>query len=165
MKNLILTILLILTSFLLKAQNDLPRYFIENGDTIGIVLSVEQAQALDNDAELLALFKKMRINCDSLEVAYVKVINKLEQKVAILEIQKKDLIEQGQEKDKLIDNLKIRVIHYEELSILCQKELENKDKQIKILKKEIVKQKLRKILSFGGNATLAIIVAVLIVKN
>jgi predicted RNase H-like nuclease (RuvC/YqgF family) len=166
MKNLLLTLLLVFTSLFAKSQtDDLPRYFVENGDTIGIILSVEQAQSLDNDAELLGLFKKMQINCDSLEVGYIKIINKLGEKIGILEIQKKDLISQGEEKDKLIKNLESSLSYCERMYQLCREEVANKDREIAILKRELLKQKLKKLLSFGGNAVAAIIIAVLIIKN
>ena len=118
-------------------------------DTIGIIISIEQAQALDNDAELLDLFKKMRLDCDNLDTHYVKVINALEEKVLLLEIQKKDLIKQGEEKDLLINNLKKRLSNCELDTRLCEEQLEIKNEEIKILKKEIFRQKVKKIIIQG----------------
>lgn len=167
MKNLLLTFLLIFCSFVVKSENtDLPKYYVENGDTIGIILSIEQAQSLDNDAELLSLFKKMKINCDSLEVGYIKIINKLGEKIGILEVQKKDLIKQGEEKDKLINNLENSLNYCEQMNRLCQQELSNKDSEIKILRKELLKQKLKKFISFGGNTVAILVITwLLIAKN
>jgi predicted RNase H-like nuclease (RuvC/YqgF family) len=165
MKNFILTTIFLLISFLCKSQNDeLPRYFVENGDTIGIILSVEQVQSLDNDAELLTLFKKMKINCDSLEVHYIKIINALNEKIAILEVQKADLINQIIEQKKLINNLKQSLYNCEEMYRLCRKESSNKDEEIKILKRELTRQKIKKIVSVGGNIGLAILATFLLVK-
>lgn len=167
MKNLLLTFLLIFCTLVGKSENtDLPKYCVENGDTIGITLSIEQAQSLDNDAELLSLFKKMKINCDSLEVGYIKIINKLGEKIGILEVQKKDLILQGQEKDKLIQNLESSLFYCEKINKICQIELENKDKEIKILKRELTRQKIKKFLSFGGNTVAILVITwILIEKN
>jgi hypothetical protein len=59
MKSIFLTILLSLTYLISSAQTELPRYLIEGGDTIGVIISIEQAQKLDNNSELLELFKKL----------------------------------------------------------------------------------------------------------
>ncbi len=147
------------------SQTELPEYFVEGGDTIGIIISIEQAQSLDNDAELLELFKKMRIDCDNLDTHYVKVINALQEKVALLEIQKKDLIKQGEEKDSLINNLKSQIYNCERSLSLCDEQLEIKNEEIKVLKKEILRQKVRKIISVAGNAALAIVTTIIIIKS
>jgi hypothetical protein len=148
-----------------QTSTDLPQYFIEGGDTIGIIISIEQAQSLDNDSELLELFKKMRIDCDSLDTHYVKVINALGEKVALLEIQNNDLVNQGKEKDLLINNLRTSLDNCEEDVLLCEEQLKNKDEEIKILKNEIFRQKVKKIISVAGNAALAILTTIIIIKS
>ena len=37
----------------LMPESSYPQYYIENGDTIGVIFTVEQAQKVDNDLELL----------------------------------------------------------------------------------------------------------------
>ncbi len=162
--TLLVAILLPLIS-MSQTENELPQYLVEGGDTIGIIISIEQAQALDNDAELLELFKKMRLDCDNLDTHYVKVINALEEKVLLLEIQKKDLIKQGEEKDLLINNLKIRLSNCELDTRLCEEQLEIKNEEIKILKKEIFRQKVKKIISVAGNVALAVVTTIIIIKS
>jgi len=166
MKKIIFTIVTILSTFICKAQDqNLPRYLVENNDTIGIVMSVEQAQSLDNSAELLNLFKQMSINCDMMDTIYIQIINSLEEKVALLEIQKKDLIKQGKEKDIVIDQLQEALGNCQKGRRLCEEQLEIKDEEIKILKKEIFRQKVKKIISVSGNVALAIVTTIIIIKS
>ena len=42
-------------------KENLPEYLVQNGDTIGIVLTIEQVQKLDNNSELLTAFKKLSL--------------------------------------------------------------------------------------------------------
>lgn len=165
MNKFLTTLLMILSFISVKAQTELPQYFIEGGDTIGIIISVEQAQMLDNDSELLELFKKMRIDCDNLDTHYVSIINKLEEQIVLLKFQISDLVHQGAEKDKLIRNLKKSLELSEENTRLCEEQLELKNEEIKILKKEIFRQKVKKIVSVGGNIGLAILTIILVIKS
>lgn len=165
MNKILMILSLIILPMIGISQTELPEYFVEGGDTIGIIISIEQAQSLDNDAELLSLFKQMRIDCDNLDTHYVKVINALQEKVALLEIQKKDLIRQGEEKDLLISNLKSQISNCERNLYLCDEQLELKEEEIKILKKEIIRQKVKKIISVAGNVALAIVTTVIIIKS
>jgi chromosome segregation ATPase len=164
MKN-ILTILLTLISIISFSQsNETPRYLIEKGDTVGVVLSVEQVQSLDNKVELLYLFEKLQMNCDSVNSYYIEVINSSDEKIGLLEVKISDLISQGNEKDNLIENLRTQVSKLEEDSGLCDTQLQNKDKEIKLLKEDLRKEKIKKWLSASGNVALGIIAIILIVK-
>jgi hypothetical protein len=164
MKN-ILTILLTLISIISFSQsNETPRYLIEKGDTVGVILSIEQVQNLDNKVELLYLFEKLQMNCDSVNLHYIEVINSSDEKIGLLEVKTSDLISQGNEKDNLIKNLKTQVSKLEEDSGLCDTQLQNKDKEIKLLKADLRKEKIKKWLSASGNVALGIIAVILIVK-
>jgi predicted RNase H-like nuclease (RuvC/YqgF family) len=161
----ILTILITLTSIISFSQsNETPRYLIENGDTIGIVLSTEQVQKLDNKVELLYLFEKLQMNCDSVNSYYIEVINRSDEKIGLLEVKISDLISKGNEKDNLIVNLRTQVSKLEEYSGLCDTKIQNKDKEIKLLKEDLRKEKIKKWLSTSGNIALGIIAIILIVK-
>jgi len=153
-------------SFFAKSQTeDLPRYLIQNGDTVGVVISVEQAQALDNDAELLELFKKLRINCDNLDAHYVEVINAQNDQIALLKVNTKELQGQGVALNNQIESLKEQVQNSEKNNKLCDELILNKDEEIKILKKEIFRQKVKKIISVTGNVILVAVTTILIIKS
>jgi hypothetical protein len=162
----ILTLLLTLISFIAISQNNLetPRYLIENGDTIGIVLSVEQVQKLDNKIELLYLFEKLQTNFESTNLYYIELINISDEKIGLLETKVSDLISQGNEKDGLIKNLKEQVAKMEEDRELCNTQLKNKDTEIKLLNEDLIKEKFKKWLSAAGNVALGVVAIILIVK-
>jgi hypothetical protein len=166
MKKLLLSLILITISFFANSQStELPQYLIEGGDTIGIIISVEQAQALDNDAELLALFKQLRMDCDNLDSYYLQVINSLDQKMGLLEIKNKELYNQSVEKVSLIENLNKQIENCEQNKDLCDDQISIKNEEVKTLKGEIRRQKIRKFISIGGNVVLAVITTLLIIKS
>jgi len=166
MKKILMLTIFMIVSILSKAQTkDLPQYLIEGGDTIGIIISVEQAQALDNDVELLELFKKLRINCDNLDSHYIEVINAQNDQIALLKVNTKELQGQGVALNSQITSLKEQVQNSEKKNKLCDEELANKDEEIKILKKEIFKQKVKKIISVTGNVILVVVTTILIIKS
>jgi peptidoglycan hydrolase CwlO-like protein len=166
MKKILMLTIFMIVSILSKAQTkDLPQYLIEGGDTIGIIISVEQAQVLDNDVELLELFKKLRINCDNLDSHYIEVINAQNDQIALLKVNTKELQGQGVALNSQITSLKEQVQNSEKKNKLCDEELANKDEEIKILKKEIFKQKVKKIISVTGNVILVVVTTILIIKS
>lgn len=92
MKKILITILLSFFGFMSYSQvynrydvvsidsnlNN-PRYLVgytdTKADTIGIVLTIQQAQKIDNDLELLNLYKQVRSNCDSTVNFLVRVVD------------------------------------------------------------------------------------------
>lgn len=165
MKNLILFFTLIFTSLICDAQNrQLPDYLIEGGDTIGIILSIEQVQKLDNNTELLKLFKQLQIDCDNLEGYYVSIINECNQQIALLEASNSSLTQQGSKKDELITNQEKRLDNCSKDSLLVSKELKNKDEEIKLLKKDLTKEKFKKWVSAGFNALQAAAIVFILIK-
>lgn len=83
MKRLILTTTLLLISFLMKAQN-LPQYYILNGDTAGIIISIDQIKRIKNDLELKNILEDMKISCDSTINKYIVVVDDYEKRVVSL---------------------------------------------------------------------------------
>lgn len=165
MKNFLFTIVLFLSTFIVKAQvSDLPKYYIVNNDTLGIILTVEQVQKLDNDVELLNLFEKLQIDCENLTTHYVKIINSLEEKNILMEVSVKELKNKSKEQDDLITNLKSQLKNCEINKNLCDSISKNKDAEITILKGEITKQNIRKGASIIGNVALFVTLIVLIIK-
>jgi NACalpha-BTF3-like transcription factor len=165
MKNLLLFLTLTFLSIFSQAQTrQLPDYLIEKGDTIGIVLSIEQAQKLDNNTELLQLFKQLQIDCDNLEGYYVSIINESNQQIALLEANITSLTLQGQDKDKLIENLEKQLSNCAKDTVLCNQELKNKNDEIKLLKADLRKEKFKKWMSAGLNAVQMAAVVFLLTK-
>lgn len=116
------------------------------------MITVEQAQKIDNDLELLKLFENQGIQCDSLNTSYIKAIDNLNNQVRLLELDTKILKDQINDKDIQISNLQKQLTNEKIIGDLCEEQKKNKDEEIKLLKKEVRKQKTQKIVGFiiGG---------------
>ena len=143
-------------SILSKAQNNFPHYYIKNGDTIGVVISIKQAQKIDNDYDLLSLLKKSKIEESKIDSAYVVVINNYGQEVAQLKLKISTMDDIDLIKDKEISNLRSQIDDYERDKLLSDLQLAKKDTIIQNYKGQVVKLKLQKTISFsvGGGLTL-----------
>lgn len=93
-------------------KNSLPTYYIQNGDTLGIIISIEQAQKIDNDEELLDLFEKMHISCDSTIKKYIAVVNEYDKKIAIMDVKISKMDSISKEQTVQIANLKNQVANF-----------------------------------------------------
>lgn len=76
----ILSFLFITNTYSQYSKSELPTFYIENGDTLGVLISVEQLQKIDNKLELLSQLELLGVKCDSLETFYIKVIDNLKEK-------------------------------------------------------------------------------------
>ena len=93
MRKILLTIILSLFTFVCHSQisykrydvvsidsnQNIPKYLVGYGDTgksdtIGVVLTIQQAQKIDNDLELLILYRQAHTNCDSTVNFLVQVV-------------------------------------------------------------------------------------------
>lgn len=73
--------LLIMISFKSFSQiTEFPDYYIQSGDTIGVIYSIKQAEKIYNQSVLLELYEGHKLGCDSLQKNYKIIINKYEQK-------------------------------------------------------------------------------------
>jgi len=147
MKKL-LTVVLTIFSLISFSQIDYPR--IET-DSLGkkiVIMTIEQAQKIDNNFEILALLTRQGSECDSLNSAYLKVIDNQGNQISLLELNVKKLKEQIKDKDSQIVNLQTRLVNEESSNKLCEKQKENDATEIKILKHEITRQKMKKVIGF-----------------
>lgn len=65
MKKIFFTILTVVLSLSVKSQ-DLPKYYISKGDTIGLTLPMSQVKRIQKDLELKIMLESIKLNCDSL---------------------------------------------------------------------------------------------------
>jgi hypothetical protein len=140
MRKIITIIFLLVGSINLYGQEDTyPRYYIQNGDTLGVIYSIDQVQKIYNDQVLLSLFKDMRIGCDSLMKKYLVIVNEYEQKQLV----DKSLIEQYEKERKNQEQTNqtylTKIDNLEKDSKKCDDQKGLKDGQIKDLD-EVVKQ-------------------------
>lgn len=158
MKKILFTTLFWLCFFVGHSQinkEDLPQYLISNGDTIGIVLSIEQVQKLDNDVELLNLFKTLSIKCDSLDKHYIKVINQMNDVIAIQEVKINNLSTQNETLNREVNNLKQAVFIKSEQLRICEIQRNNDSLIISKLKKDLRKSKLKNLVSWTSTGLIS----------
>lgn len=148
MKKFILSLLFILFSVIVYSQ-EYPR--IET-DSLGhkfIVMTIEQAQKIDNNFELLSLLKKQGSECDSLNLSYLKVIDNYGRQVSLFELDIKTIKEKVDDKDRQLINLNEQLTNMIRTDSLCEQQKLNNDEEIKVLKKEIKTQKIKKLIGYG----------------
>jgi len=104
MKKLILTSILFLITFLMGAQN-LPQYYILNGDTAGIILSIDQIKRIKNDLELKNILEDMKISCDSAISKYIVLVDDYEKRVVSLNTLITKLDSSDKSKTKIINSI------------------------------------------------------------
>jgi hypothetical protein len=108
----------------------LPRYYIESGDTIGVILSIEQCQKIYNQQVLLELFEGYKFGCDSLMKKYFVIVNKYEQKQLV----DKMLIEQHEknqkDKDRTIAEYEKNEKNFNMDLTKCNSEIKLRDEKI-----------------------------------
>lgn len=104
-----------------------PQYYVVNGDTVGVILTIEQLQKIDNDLEIKNLLEKSLIDCDSLSSQYIVVVSKLENRVTILEIKNSELLKATDQQDQIIKQLNLKVANYEKDLNLCDEQNKKKD--------------------------------------
>ena len=165
MKRIIL-ILSMLICIYTNAQTSYPYYYIKGGDTLGVVISVKQAQKIDNDYDLIALLKVSNIEKDSINSAYIIVMNDYSIEVAELKLKISKMNEINSSKDSLIINLKSQIIQYNNDILLSNNQLKIKDSIINNYKTQTIKLKVQKMIGFSvGTLSLLGMIFLLILKK
>jgi peptidoglycan hydrolase CwlO-like protein len=156
MKKLLITMMFVLTSVFAFSQIDYPRIETDSLGQKVVVMTIEQVQKIDNNLEILQLMERAQLECDSLNLSYIRVIDSQNKQIHLLEIDIKHLKEQITSKDEQIENLQTRLSNSETNNKLCEDQKLNFEKQVGILTDEVRKQKNYKIIGFivGGVGTL-----------
>jgi len=114
-----------------------------------VVLTIEQAQALDNNTDLLFMFEKLNSQIGNYDSICLKVVNEKEKVIASQTVQINNLKEALLNKDKQIVNLQATITELTKKSDNFEQELKNKNDEIALHKKEIRRVK-RNYLIGGG---------------
>jgi chromosome segregation ATPase len=155
MKAALVFALLFLFTLTAYSQIEYPRYDKDaNGQAI-VMLTIEQAQALDNSTDLLLLFEKLNSQVTSYDSVCLRVVDQKNVVIAEQTIQINKLKESLQNKDDQIANLQNTLIKKDEVINTFQAELDNKNKEIDLHKGEIKRVK-RKLIFAGVGGGLAI---------
>ena len=156
MKKILLLITLLL-SFYTYSQ-DYPKIELNSKGEKVVVFTLEQAQKIDNDLEILSLMKVARVKCDSLNLSYIKVIDEQKGEIIILKKLNDELSKNEKDKDKQISNLSEQNSNLQKNIDLCNKENGNKDKEIEGLNDDIKKVKWK---SLGGGFVAGVVLTLL----
>jgi hypothetical protein len=159
MKNYIVTLVLCLFTFVASAQSGYPRIEKDSTGQLIVIMTLAQAQKLDNDSDLLALFEKMEADIADYDYACIKVINEQGQLITSLEREIVNLKEQCQVKDAKVDTLQANINSYIAKEELWKKELQNSKDISEEYKKELRISKWRNII--GGSSSGLIIIGLI----
>jgi uncharacterized protein (DUF3084 family) len=138
-----------------NAQINYPRYEIDSLGEKVIVMTIEQAQSLDNNSDMLILVQKLNIQLKNSDSICVKVINDKDLVIATQKIQVSGLKESLNNKDNQIKALQGEIKDHELIEDVLQKEVDNRGDVIIEKSKQIKKMKLKMI--FGGGVGAVII--------
>jgi len=167
-KRILLILFTLLLPLICYGQNkDLPKFYIVNKDTLGIILSMDQLKRMKNDLELKSYFEASAISCDSFVNKAIIVIDECETKVRFLNLRISKLDSLDSENQVLLNNCLNRLQNDGRNKILCDSQRANDSLIIGNLGKEINTLKFEKMVSWWGAGSfllssiiLAIILAV-----
>lgn len=152
MKNFLSLIVGFICSFSLFAQVskpiEYPRFETDSNGQQIVLMTIQQAQALDNGTDLLALLEKLNTQMGDYDSVCVKVINDKEAVIASQKIEISKLKESLNNKDQQIKSLQGEVASYLKKILILEDQLTNRQQVIDEKDSQIRKMKTKMI--FGG---------------
>jgi len=148
------------------SQIDYPRYQKDSlGQTV-VMMTIAQAQWLDNNTDLLSLFKKLDDQILDYDSICIKVLNDKDAVIVKQTIQIQDLKESSQIKSLQILNLQTTITNNELKASSLEKELLNKNAEIAIHVKQVKKTKRKAMLggALSGLTIIGLILAIIAIK-
>ncbi len=138
----------------IDSNKNIPRYLVDSAkDTVGIVLTMEQAQKVDNDLDLLNLYRKVRTNCDSAVNFLVQVVDDYKKLNILAQKTFREYDTSIKDLKLQINNLNKQVAIKEEQIILKDSVIKDENTIISINKSEIKhlkKQKVGLLITIGS---------------
>jgi hypothetical protein len=154
------TIIFALLSFVALSQEYPKIETDERGQKI-VIFTLEQAQKIDNDLEILDLLDRNKIQCDSLNIARLRIIDSQNSKIVLLEKSISELKAQSSDKDLLLANKDEQIKNLEESVKIQEEQKCIKQKQIEGLQSDLKKEKKKKWLFGAGGLAIGILIALL----
>lgn len=168
MKSIIFILSFLLISFNSFSQGiEYPRYEIDSLGQKVIVMTIEQAQKLDNNSDLLALFEQLDANLNDYDSLCIKVIAEKDRVIAQQDVQISQLKSMIDNKDSQIDNLQAQISDYKNKEMGYIKEIDNKNKEIDLHVDKIKKLKTKMIVGggLGGLTIIGLVIGIILVAN
>lgn len=133
------------------SDNTYPIYKYDSANNkIAVIISIRQAQMIDNDYDILNLLEKAKTGCDSLAYSYQIVITDLGRVIATQEVNIKELNKLNNKNNEIIENLKSQISKYIEDGMKSNALIENKNTEIQSLNKTITGLKVEKVVGYTG---------------
>ena len=165
MKKVLLSSIILMFSLISYSQNiNYPIFQYDSAhNKIAVIISIKQAQKIENDYDILELLGKSKSSCDTLVRDFQIVIKDKNNIIATQGVKINGLERIGATNDSIIANLNAQISKYIEDQMKCNQLVSNKDKEITILHREVNKQKIQKIAGFSifgvaGGGVVAILV-------
>jgi len=166
MKNFIILLFLMISTISFSQEIEYPRYEV---DTLGqkvVVMTIEQAQKLDNNSDLLELFEQLNTQIGSYDSVCVQAINDKNVVISNQKVLIEELKNSLDTKDSAITNLQNQVTKYQVNEVILNDQIENLNSQIKLKDEKIRQQKTKMIIggSISGVSIIGLILGILFVK-
>jgi chromosome segregation ATPase len=127
---------------------DYPKFETDSNGQQVIVMTIEQAQSLDNSTDLLALLEKQSTQIGQYDSVCVRVINDKEQVIASQKMEIVKLKESIDNKDQQIKSLQGEIDAYLKKILILEEQVTNRQQVIDEKNLQIRKMKTKMI--FGG---------------
>lgn len=143
-----------------------PRYEIDSLGQQVLVMTIEQAQNLDNGTDLLVLLQKLNTQMGDYDSVCVKVINDKEQVIASQKLEIAKLKESLNNKDEQIKSLQGEVAAYLKKILILESEVANRQKVIDEKNLQLRKMKTKMVVGgiSGGVAIIGLILGLIVLN-
>lgn len=155
MKKFIILVILSILSISSYSQDLYPRYEKDSmGNTI-VLMTIEQAQKLDNNSDLLLLFKEAGLEFNSYDSICIKAVNDKDAVISSQKIEIASLYLLLGVKDDKISTLNSEISEHITKSNIMQSQIDNRNSVIKENDKKIRKLKVKMaVTGIGGGAVI-----------
>jgi len=148
MKKLLTLVASMLIFCAVHAQTEYPKFETDSAGHALVVLTIEQAQALDNNTDLLQLFEKLDGQIGAYDSVCLQVVNQKDSVIGKQSVQINKLKESQLVKDSSIRELQKKIDLQSGLISSYLQTIKNKDAEISLHVKEI--KKVQKNYFIGG---------------
>ena len=158
MKKFIIFLALTLSSLTAFSQTEYPKIQTDSSGMTLVIMTVEQAQELDNATDLLELLEKANAKIADLDSMFIRVVAENERVIAEQALLVKDLKKQSEIKEMRIATLLSEVSTYQSKAENLEKDIKNLEKQNQERDKEIKRLNFKVLInkSFGAAAMVAV---------
>jgi SMC interacting uncharacterized protein involved in chromosome segregation len=147
------------------AKIDYPKFETDSNGQQVLVMTIEQAQALDNSTDLLALLEKQSTQIGSYDSICIKVVNDKEQVIASQKMEIGKLKESINNKDLQIKALQGEVAAYLKKILILEEQVANRQQVIDEKNLQLRKMKTKMVVGGlgGGVAIIGLILGLLVI--